>query len=197
MYRWLEFCLALLMLVVAAPVMLIVALLIYWQMGRPILFKQQRPGWYARPFYIYKFRTMHLTTRPDHETLGDTSRLTKFGDWLRRLSLDELPQLFNILRGDVGFVGPRPLLMEHLKLYTPEQMRRHLVRPGVTGWAQVNGRNSLEWDKKLELDVWYVDNKSFWLDLKILFMTAVVVFSGRDTDYKAHTLGFKNDSTKA
>lgn len=191
MPRWMDILLAGMILICAAPVMLIVALLVYVKLGRPILFTQQRPGWHAKPFTIYKFRTMHMVDKPGTEVLGDTSRATKLGDWLRRLSLDELPQLFNILKGDVGFVGPRPLLMEHLPLYTPEQMHRHDVRPGVTGWAQVNGRNSISWNDKLTLDLWYVENKSFWLDLKILFMTFLVVVGGKGIAYHAHTTGFK------
>lgn len=191
MHRVFEFLMSLIMLIILAPVMLLITLLIYIKMGCPILFKQQRPGLNSKPFIIYKFRTMSLSTRSAIDELGETARITKLGNILRKLSLDELPQLFNILKGDVGFVGPRPLLMEHLELYTPEQMRRHLVKPGVTGWAQVNGRNSISWDEKLKLDVWYVDNKSLWLDLKILWLTVLVVLGGKDIEYQAHSTGFK------
>ena len=191
MYRSLEFLCALLLIIVTAPVMLIVAGLIYVTMGSPILFRQQRPGLNAKPFIIYKFRTMSLSDRPAAELLGEVSRITPLGNWLRKLSLDELPQLFNILKGDLSFIGPRPLLMEHLALYSPEQARRHLVKPGVTGWAQVNGRNSISWEQKLKLDVWYVDNKSVWLNIKILFLTAVVVLGGKDIEYHEDATGFK------
>jgi len=191
MYRFSEFMCALFLLICLAPVLLTVALLIYLTMGRPILFRQQRPGLNANPFIIYKFRTMTLSTKSAIDELGETARITSLGKWLRRLSLDELPQLFNILKGDLGFIGPRPLLMEHLALYNPEQSRRHLVKPGVTGWAQVNGRNSISWEDKLKLDVWYVDNKSWLLNMKILFMTVLVVLGSKGIEYHAHTSGFK------
>jgi len=191
MYRILEIFMALILLTILAPIMLVVALLIYLKMGRPIFFTQQRPGLNAKPFIIYKFRTMTLSDKPAIDELGETARITRFGNWLRKLSLDELPQLFNILKGDLSFVGPRPLLMEHLTLYTPEQHRRHLVKPGVTGWAQVNGRNSISWEQKLTLDVWYVDNRTFWLDLKILLLTVLVVLGSKGIEYQPHTSGFK------
>lgn len=191
MYRVIEFVMALILLIISAPVLLLVSLLIYICMGRPILFRQQRPGLNAKPFIIYKFRTMTLSTKSAIDELGETARITGLGKWLRRLSLDELPQLFNILKGDLGFIGPRPLLMEHLALYNEEQARRHLVKPGVTGWAQVNGRNSISWEDKLKLDVWYVDNKSWLLNLKILFMTVLVVLGSKGIEYHAHTSGFK------
>lgn len=139
-------------------------------MGRPVIFCQQRPGWHGKPFDIYKFRTMTMKSK-DGELLPDELRLTKLGEILRSLSLDELPQLYNVLRGDLSLVGPRPLLMEYLPLYSERQMRRHDVRPGITGWAQVNGRNQLSWEGKFELDIWYVENRSFWLDLRIICMT--------------------------
>lgn len=144
-------------------------------MGRPILFKQLRSGLHGRPFYLYKFRTMTDARNAGGQLLPDEQRLTRLGRWLRATSLDELPELWNVLKGDMSLVGPRPLLMEYLERYTPEQARRHEVKPGITGWAQVNGRNALSWEEKFRLDVWYVDNWSLWLDLKILFMTVLKV----------------------
>jgi sugar transferase EpsL len=149
----------------------VIALLVRRRLGSPVLFRQARPGLHGRPFTMYKFRTMKDATGPDGLPLPDGERSTPFGDLLRRTSLDELPELFNVLRGDMSLVGPRPLLMRYLERYNPEQMRRHDVRPGITGWAQVNGRNSLSWDEKFELDLWYVQHHSFGLDLKILWMT--------------------------
>lgn len=166
------------LLVALAPLLLVTALLVLAAMGRPVLFSQERPGLHSKPFRIHKFRTMSIERDKAGEPLPDAQRLTALGALLRRLSLDELPQLFNVLWGDMSLVGPRPLLMEYLPLYTTEQMRRHEVRPGITGWTQVNGRNALSWEDKFALDVWYVDHRSFWLDLKILAMTAGRVFSG-------------------
>jgi lipopolysaccharide/colanic/teichoic acid biosynthesis glycosyltransferase len=140
-------------------------------LGRPVLFTQLRPGRHGIPFRLIKFRTMREAVDAERRPLPDDERLTRLGQWLRAASLDELPELWNVLRGDMSLVGPRPLLMEYLPLYTPEQARRHEVRPGVTGWAQVNGRNALSWEEKFELDVWYVDHASFWLDLKIIALT--------------------------
>ena len=145
------------------------------RLGGPVLFSQQRPGLHGRPFQLVKFRTMTQCRDGNGALLPDEQRLTPFGQWLRRSSLDELPELFNILRGDMVFVGPRPLLMEYLPLYSHEQARRHLVRPGLTGWAQVQGRNSLSWEDKFRLDVWYVDNRSLALDLWIVWLTIVTV----------------------
>jgi lipopolysaccharide/colanic/teichoic acid biosynthesis glycosyltransferase len=150
------------------PFMGLIAILLRASMGSPIFFKQLRPGKDGKPFVLLKFRTMLNAT---DSNISDSSRMTCFGSFLRKFSVDELPQLWNVLRGDMSLVGPRPLLMEYLNLYTSEQNRRHEVRPGITGWAQVNGRNVLSWDEKFALDVWYVDNRSFWLDLKILFLT--------------------------
>lgn len=141
------------------------------ELGSPPFFIQARPGLHGKPFLMVKFRTMTNERGPDGELLPDAMRLTPFGCWLRAASLDELPELWNVLKGDMSLVGPRPLLMEYLPLYTPEQARRHEVRPGITGWAQVNGRNALSWEEKFALDTWYVDNRTFWLDLKILFLT--------------------------
>jgi len=159
-------------LIILSPIMLAMAIFVRLFLGTPILFKQQRPGYKGRPFFIYKFRSMRDAVGRDGTPLPDSERLTRFGRLLRSLSLDELPEIFNILRGEMSFVGPRPLLMEYLPLYSPEQARRHDVVPGLTGWAQVNGRNALDWPTRFKLDVWYVDNWSFWLDVKIILMTA-------------------------
>ncbi|PXF58837.1 MAG: sugar transferase [Deltaproteobacteria bacterium] len=152
-------------------VFIIVALLILARIGCPVFFRQERPGLNARPFSLYKFRTMTGSRDEDGALLPDAQRLTPFGRFLRATSLDELPELFNVLKGDMSLVGPRPLLMRYLDRYTPEQFRRHEMPPGLTGWAQVNGRNALSWEEKFELDVWYVDHWSLWLDVKILALT--------------------------
>jgi sugar transferase EpsL len=165
--------------VLLSPVLAGLALAIRLSMGRPILFRQQRPGYKGEPFEVYKFRTMKNAVDAEGETLPDEQRLTKVGVFMRQLSLDELPQLWNILKGDMSFIGPRPLLMEFLKWYTPEQMRRHDVKPGVTGWAQVQGRHDIPFSKRLALDVWYVDNRSMRLDLKIVGLTFLKVLSMR------------------
>lgn len=162
---------AMLGLCLFAPVLIILALLIRRQMGSPVLFRQTRPGLYGKPFQMVKFRTMRDALDAQGKPLPDAERLTKLGQFLRSSSLDELPELWNVLKGDMSLVGPRPLLMEYLPLYSAEQARRHEVRPGVTGWAQVNGRNAISWDEKFALDVWYVDNHSVWLDLKIIWRT--------------------------
>jgi len=174
--RFFDFFISLLVILALSPIILIVAVLIKIKLGSPIIFKQERPGIHAKPFYVYKFRSM--TDKRDNRgiLLPDHLRITQFGNLLRKLSLDELPQLFNVLKGDISLVGPRPLLMEYIELYTVYQARRHEVKPGITGWAQVNGRNSISWEEKFELDVWYVDNHSFWLDIKILILTVVKVF---------------------
>ncbi len=160
-----------LLLVLLSPLLAVLALLVRAAHGTPVLFRQQRPGYKGRPFTLYKFRTMTNRTGPDGNLLPDAERLTRLGRFLRAASLDELPELFNVLRGEMSLVGPRPLLMQYLERYSPEQMRRHDVHPGVTGWAQVNGRNAITWEQKFALDLWYVDHWSFWLDIKILFLT--------------------------
>jgi len=165
--------------ILLSPVLAGLALAIRLSMGRPILFRQQRPGYRGEPFEVYKFRTMNDAVDAEGESLPDEERLTKVGVFMRQLSLDELPQLWNILKGDMSFIGPRPLLMEFLKWYTPEQMRRHDVKPGVTGWAQVQGRHDIPFSKRLALDVWYVDNRSTRLDLKIVGLTFLKVLSMR------------------
>lgn len=158
-------------LVLLSPALIIVAFMIRRDMGSPVLFRQVRPGINGRPFQMIKFRTMRDAVDAQGNALPDAERLTKLGRFLRSTSLDELPELWNVLKGDMSLVGPRPLLMEYLPLYSVEQARRHQVRPGVTGWAQVNGRNSISWEEKFALDVWYVDNRSVWLDLKIIWLT--------------------------
>lgn len=158
-------------LLLFSPVLAIVAYRIGREMGSPVLFRQTRPGRHGKPFQMIKFRTMRDAIDTDGRPLPDAERLTKLGRFLRASSLDELPELWNVLKGDMSLVGPRPLLVEYLPLYSPEQARRHEVRPGVTGWAQVNGRNAISWDEKFALDVWYVDNRSLLLDLKIIWMT--------------------------
>jgi sugar transferase EpsL len=163
-------------LVLTIPLLLIISLLVWIFLGTPVLFLQQRPGYKGRPFITYKFRTMTNRSGPDGNLLPDSERLTAFGRFLRSTSLDDLPQLWNVLCGEMSLVGPRPLLMSYLERYTPEQMRRHDVLPGITGWAQIHGRNTLDWDEKFRLDVWYVDHLSFWLDIKILFLTPWKVF---------------------
>lgn len=176
MKRLFDLLSALLGIIVLSPVLIVTAILVRTMLGSPVLFKQQRPGLHAQPFNVYKFRTMTDQRGADWQLLPDEVRLTPFGKLLRRLSLDELPQLLNVIKGDLSLVGPRPLLMQYLPLYSPEQGRRHDVRPGITGWAQINGRNAISWEEKFDLDVWYVDNQSFWLDLKILWMTIAKVF---------------------
>ena len=157
--------------IVLLPVYAIVTLLVCLLIGFPVLFRQKRPGLGGKPFTMYKFRTMTDARGHDGALLPDAARLTRFGQFLRAASLDELPELLNVLKGDMSLVGPRPLLMQYLDRYTLEQARRHEAKPGITGWAQVNGRNALTWEEKFKLDVWYVDNQSFWLDIKIIFMT--------------------------
>lgn len=158
------------LLMLALPLLLLIWL-VRRKLGSPVFFRQTRPGLKGKLFEMVKFRTMTDERGPDGQLLPDKDRLTPFGRWLRASSLDELPELWNVLKGEMSLVGPRPLLVEYLPLYTPEQARRHEVRPGITGWAQVNGRNAISWEEKFKLDVWYVDNQSLWLDLKILWLT--------------------------
>ena len=158
-------------LLVLAPFLLVLALLVRLKLGTPVFFRQPRPGLHGKLFTLYKFRTMTDARDAEGNLLPDAERLTRFGSFLRQTSLDELPELFNVLRGEMSLVGPRPLLVEYLPRYTPEQARRHDARPGITGWAQVNGRNALTWEAKFVLDVWYVDHASLWLDLKIIVLT--------------------------
>mgnify|MGYP000865322417 CR=1 FL=1 len=173
--RLFDFVLALIGLIVLSPVLLIVAILVRVKLGKPILFKQKRPGLNEKIFTLYKFRTMTDKRDENGNLLPDSERLTKFGKFLRSTSLDELPELFNILKGDMSFVGPRPLLVEYLQLYNQVQRRRHEVRPGLTGLAQINGRNAISWEEKFKIDIQYVDNLTFLKDIKILFLTVIKV----------------------
>jgi len=158
-------------LILLSPLMGLIAGLVYFKFGPPVLFRQQRPGLHGKPFILYKFRTMTDDRDAQGNLLPDDQRFTGLGRLLRSISLDELPELFNVLRGDMSLSGPRPLLMQYLERYTSDQARRHEVKPGITGWAQVNGRNALTWEEKFKLDVWYVDHQSFWLDLRIILLT--------------------------
>lgn len=173
--RILDFGGATLALVLLSPLLLILAYLVRRNLGSPVLFRQTRPGLQGKPFVMYKFRTMSDARDSEGRLLPDDQRLTRFGKFLRSTSLDELPELWNVIKGEMSLVGPRPLLMKYLELYTPEQARRHEVKPGITGWAQVNGRNALTWEEKFKLDVWYVDNWSLALDLRILWLTLLKV----------------------
>jgi lipopolysaccharide/colanic/teichoic acid biosynthesis glycosyltransferase len=173
-------------LVIAAPIMAATAAAVAVSMGRPVLFRQRRPGWHGRPFEIAKFRTMRDAHDASGAPLPDAERLTAVGTFLRSLSLDELPQLWNVLRGELSLVGPRPLLMQYLPRYDQEQARRHDVLPGITGWAQIHGRNEVDWDERFRLDVWYVDHWSLLLDLKILAMTASTLFRREGISRRDH-----------
>lgn len=176
MKRSFDFLTSAVALFVLFPLLLIIAILVRIFLGTPILFAQRRPGLHGRIFTMWKFRTMLEAVAADGKALSDQERLTPFGRWLRATSLDELPELWNILRGEMSLVGPRPLLVEYLGCYSSEQARRHDVRPGLTGWAQINGRNALTWEEKFRLDVWYVDHRNFWFDLKIIALTITRVF---------------------
>lgn len=169
-----------------SPLLLLLALLVRLKLGGPVLFRQRRPGLNCRPFMMYKFRTMTNACDQKGSLLADQQRLTPFGKLLRSTSLDELPELVNVLKGEMSLVGPRPLLEEYVPLYTTQQIRRHLVRPGITGWAQVNGRNAIDWDDRFKLDIWYIDNRSFMLDLKILWLTVIKVFVREGINQEGH-----------
>jgi lipopolysaccharide/colanic/teichoic acid biosynthesis glycosyltransferase len=173
-------------LIVISPLLLVLAVLVWIIHGWPVLFRQQRAGYKGNPFFVFKFRTMTDSLAPDGSLLPDAERLTPFGRFLRSASLDELPELFNILRGEMSLVGPRPLFLKYLERYSPEQMRRHDVLPGITGWAQVNGRNALTWEEKFKFDVWYVDHWSFWLDIKILWLTLWKAFKREGISQPGH-----------
>ena len=175
-------------LLLLSPIMVIVAVLVRIQMGRPVLFRQQRPGLHGKPFYMLKFRTMTNTKDEQGQLLHSSKRLTSFGIFLRKTSIDEIPELINVLKGDMSLVGPRPLLMRYLPLYSPEQARRHEVKPGITGWAQINGRNTISWEQKFEYDVWYVDHHTFWLDIRILFTTIMKVIRQDGISAKGHVI---------
>jgi sugar transferase EpsL len=184
--RYLDLIISSTLLFILGPLLLIVALIIYFLLGKPIFFLQVRPGLKCKPFEIIKFRTMKISTNENGETLSDEVRLTALGSFLRSTSIDEIPGLWNVIRGEMSLVGPRPLLMEYLPLYTDEQMRRHEVYPGVTGWAQVNGRNDISWEEKFRLDNWYVNNMTIWLDLKILCITIVKILKRENTSKEGH-----------
>jgi sugar transferase EpsL len=185
--RLLDLIVALVGLVVLSPLILVIALAIRLTMGTPILFRQARPGRNARPFTLLKFRTMNSSADARGELLPDAQRLTRFGTFLRHSSLDELPQLWNVLVGDMSLVGPRPLMMQYVERYTPEQARRHEAPPGITGWAQINGRNSVSWEERFRLDVWYVEHRSFLLDLRILALTAWRVVKREGISQQGHS----------
>ena len=192
--RILDFVIVLCVLVIIWPILLIITiLLLIFNEGAGAFFTQERPGYKGKIFKIIKFKTMNERKGPDGKLLPDVQRITKFGGLVRKLSLDELPQLFNVLKGDMAIIGPRPLLVQYLPLYSKEQSRRHDVRPGITGWAQCNGRNNISWTKKFELDVWYVDNISFALDCKIVWRTAMKVLKRADIDNE--TVGDKQYTT--
>lgn len=184
--RFFDRIIAFISIIVLSPLIIIIGLLVYFKIGYPVIFKQLRPGLKGRSFVIYKFRTMTNCKDENGELLSDSSRLTGVGKFFRGTSLDELPELLNVLKGDMSIVGPRPLLMQYLDRYTPKQARRHDVKPGITGWAQVNGRNAISWEEKFKLDVWYVDNWSFVLDLKIIGMTIKKVLNREGISQKGH-----------
>jgi sugar transferase EpsL len=184
--RAFDFFLSITLIIFLSPVVFLTGITVFATMGSPVLFAQIRPGYKGKPFRIYKFRTMNNLADESGNMLPDAMRLTRIGRFMRRLSLDELPQLFNVIKGDLSFVGPRPLLMEYLPLYTPEQARRHDVRPGITGWAQINGRNVITWEERFELDIWYVDHRSLWLDMEILLHTVLKVIKGKDVSAEGY-----------
>ncbi|AQX55028.1 sugar transferase [Priestia flexa] len=196
MKRLLDIVVTFILLILLFPILLICCMIVKFSLGSPIFFKQQRPGLEQKPFYVYKLRTMNSTVDEEGELLADHIRLTKMGLFLRKYSLDELPQLVNVLKGDMSLVGPRPLLMEYLTLYTKEQETRHSVRPGITGWAQVNGRNNLSWEEKLALDTWYVRNQKMGLDLKILLLTALKVVKKEGVSKQGHVTTDKFTGSK-
>jgi lipopolysaccharide/colanic/teichoic acid biosynthesis glycosyltransferase len=185
MKRIFDLFLSFVLLIVLAPVMTLIAIAIVARLGRPVIFRQTRPGLHAKPFTLFKFRTMQRAVAADSAPL-DIERMTPLGSWLRCMSLDELPQLWNVIRGEMSLVGPRPLLMEYIPYHTPQQVRRYQVRPGLTGWAQVNGRNAVSWQHRFALDVWYVDNRSLWLDLKIIWLTLIRVIRRSDINASDH-----------
>ncbi|MPQ24060.1 sugar transferase [Bacillus paralicheniformis] len=189
--RFFDLALSVILLVALSPAMILTACLIRWKIGSPVLFRQTRPGLNGEPFTLYKFRTMTDERDEAGNLLSDEKRLTKTGRLIRKTSLDELPQLINVIKGDLSLVGPRPLLMEYIPLYSKRQWRRHEVKPGITGWAQINGRNKVTWEEKFELDVWYVDHRSFLLDLKILLLTVVKVLKSEGVSQDRHVTAEK------
>ncbi|EPW6542451.1 sugar transferase [Vibrio vulnificus] len=195
MKRLFDFLVSLTALILLSPIIVLIAWKIRENLGSPVLFRQTRPGLNGKPFEMVKFRTMKDAVDAQGNQLPDSERMTPFGDRLRNSSLDELPELWNVLKGEMSLVGPRPLLMQYLPLYSPEQARRHEVLPGVTGWAQINGRNAISWEEKFNLDVWYVDNRSFWLDFKILLLTVkkVLIKEGISAQGEATMPPFKGN----
>jgi lipopolysaccharide/colanic/teichoic acid biosynthesis glycosyltransferase len=195
--RLIDILTATIVLVVFSPILLVISLLVRNKLGSPILFTQERPGLNGKSFKMIKFRSMRDAINENGDELSDSERLTPFGEKLRSSSLDELPGLWNVLKGDMSLVGPRPLLVEYLPLYSTEQSKRHNVRPGITGWAQINGRNAISWEDKFKLDLWYVENQSLWLDLKILFLTIKKVFikEGISADGEATMSAFKGSDS--
>jgi lipopolysaccharide/colanic/teichoic acid biosynthesis glycosyltransferase len=187
MKNFLDRTIAAIALIIFSPIFVVVAIAIYFRLGRPIIFSQPRPGKDTRIFKFYKFRTMTDDKDSDGNLLPDEKRLTPFGQFLRQTSLDEIPQIWNVLKGDMSFVGPRPLLIRYLERYTPEQARRHEIKPGITGLAQIKGRNAISWEEKFKLDVWYVDNWSLWLDLKIIFLTVFKVLQQEGITQEGYT----------
>lgn len=194
--RMLDIVISIMALVLLSPILLIVAVLVRKNLGSPILFRQMRPGMHHRSFNMLKFRSMKDGTDKDGNLLPDAQRLPRFGQLLRASSLDELPGLINVIKGDMSIVGPRPLLIEYLPLYDDIQTRRHEVRPGITGWAQVNGRNAISWEKKFEYDVWYVDNQSLWLDIKIILLTVIKVLRRADINHNGEATMTKFTGSK-
>ena len=186
MKRFFDFSIALILFIVFMPLITVIGVLVRIKLGSPVLFRQTRPGLNGIPFLMYKFRTLTDERDDNGILLPDAFRMTRFGALLRKLSLDELPELINVLKGDMSLVGPRPLLMQYLKRYSTDQARRHDVKPGITGWAQINGRNSISWPEKFKLDVWYVDNQSFMLDVKILILTIVQVYKREGVHQEGH-----------
>lgn len=186
MKRLMDVLISIILLIFLSPIILLTGILVKYKLGSPVLFKQQRPGLNGRPFYLYKFRSMNDSRDSDNKLLPDDQRLTAVGTFLRKYSLDELPQLINVLKGELSLVGPRPLLMQYLPLYTEEQAKRHLVKPGITGWAQVNGRNVISWEEKFELDVWYVNHQTLLLDIKILMLTMLKVIQSEGINQVEH-----------
>lgn len=189
--RMFDLIISLGLLVISSPILIVSYLLISKKLGKPVLFKQTRPGKYEKPFDIYKFRTMTTEVDDKGQLLPDEQRMTKLGSKIRNSSIDELPQLINVLKGDLSLVGPRPLLMEYLPLYNEEQRKRHNVKPGITGWAQINGRNAITWEQKFKLDVWYAENQSFKLDMYILYKTIENVLKKKDISSESHVTAEK------
>lgn len=186
MKRFFDFSISLTAVAALTPILLCLAILVRFKLGSPVLFRQMRPGLYGKSFVMYKFRSMTDARDANGSLLPDVDRFNRFSSFLRKSSLDELPELVNVLKGDMSLVGPRPLLMQYLKKYTAEQAKRHNVKPGITGWAQVNGRNSISWEEKFKLDLWYVDNQSIWLDIKILILTITQVYKREGIHQDGH-----------